>query len=102
MIEVEKLVNITVELILKYSISDIQNIKPTRANDLNNFWNLICIKYFGFIKYNNALMVFTWQKRDTKNYSSLTKLALEGLKETEKMDIDSLEKNFIIPISSKE
>lgn len=102
MVEVEKLVNITVEIILKNSISDLQNVKPTRVDDISNIWNRICLKYFGNIRYQDALKIFTWWTRDTKNYSSLTRMAIEELKETKKMEIDSIKKDIIVPLNSNE
>lgn len=104
-INVEKLVNITVEIILTTSFDEVWKIKPTRKEDQTNIWNILCLKYFGFIKYNHALRIFQWWMRDTNSYSSLTKSTLKAIsdqKSVEKMEVDSKERKIALPLTPDE
>jgi len=103
-IQIEKLINLTIEVMLKYCLTDLSIIKITRSKEKTNVWNEICNRYYGAVDYKNVLKLYQWWERDTQNYSSLTKTALKELntKESKTQKPRSNVKKLIITFNSEE
>ena len=69
-----KLINITVESIIKQSLIDrIDDIMVTRLPTLDNIWNEICFKYYGKVEYVKACRIYMLWKRNAQDFSNICK-----------------------------
>lgn len=103
-LNIEKLISITIEVMMQNSLSDLSKIKVTRSKDRTNVWNQICFKYHGLVDYKNTLQFYQWWQRDTQNYSTLSKSAINELsKEPEEAELlNSKEKKIVVTFRSDE
>ena len=88
------------DIVLENSIEfdNIKNISSTRnESDHTNFWNKICLIFYNRIKYNNALKLYYWFKRNKHDYSTLLE---QYLKENSSKIFDQLSSKISIIIES--
>ncbi len=78
-IDINKIVNITVEFMINNSIDDLTNLKMTRSNEKYNIWSQIALKYFENSNFKNVLNIFTWWRRNTAIYKNLVKKKLTNI-----------------------
>ncbi|RNA09054.1 hypothetical protein BpHYR1_048715, partial [Brachionus plicatilis] len=74
--DVLKLTSITSEFFLNSNIDPISY--PKLSKSLENIWSKISEKYFGFNSYNKALLVFTWYRRNTDNFSRIVQYKMKN------------------------
>jgi hypothetical protein len=83
--DIVRLVDVMVKFLLSLNHTSptdlLDKTNPSRSNDINNLWNGICKKYFGFIDYNDCLNLKAWWTRNTKNLRQLVITKLERLYE---------------------
>lgn len=93
-INLNKLFTITVNVMLKHSITDLACFKMKKS-DQSNIWNVICFEYLN--SYDNLFSktLYNWWHRDTNKYNSIVKNRLSFLCEI------SSDKTIIIEIESE-
>lgn len=106
-ISFEKLLNITVELMIQNSLKSLNDIPLTRNNGTNNIWNLICLKYYDSVDYLKTVNIYNWYKRNTNNYAFQTELVVselvqKNLAEPMETDKSSDSQKIVLPIQSRE
>jgi len=66
----KELINLTATLIAENQDMDINDVKATRKQDPNNFWNILCLKYFKSLDYNNVLKLYQSWHRKTSGFAN--------------------------------
>ena len=62
-----ELINVILEVIMQNPNKDINQEKPTRTNDSNNLWNIICSKLYGTASYSDANRILKlWHRNVSK------------------------------------
>ena len=90
-LNVEKLVETTVQIILKYPLCDLDKTKLTRS--VNNIWSEIARSYFqNTVKHKDSLNIYCWWKRNTKNFKSMV---IDCLKLEQNKNQDKIRTNII-------
>ena len=114
--DLKKLVYVTINLINKNNIKNLNDLKLTRKG--NDIWHQIGLEYKNENSYKNVLNIFTRWKRNTKNYREDVLILLNREKENseyeEKMNLSNedeillnqtdptLKKTIIVEISENE
>ena len=70
-LSIDKLVKITVEVLLLNNLKTLDNINLSRKSD--NIWSQLSYKYFNNYDYKNSLNVANWWKRNVKKYADIIK-----------------------------
>ncbi len=92
-----ELINVILEVIMQNPTKDINEERPSRTNDPNNLWNIICSKLYDTTCYSDANRIFKlW-------HSNVSKLAEQVTSLCGSIYRNNGEKSFIsLPVTAEE
>ncbi|CAF1061763.1 unnamed protein product [Brachionus calyciflorus] len=84
---IAKLTKITTQVFIEQNIDPIKFPKLSRSDD--NVWSKISENYFGIKSHANALIIFTWYRRNTQNFAKNVEIEIENSLKADPLKCDT-------------
>ena len=91
-VDINNLVKIASEILKKYNLSSLDDVKLTRSKNGTNILDQICHRYFGNYKYQNKMRIYQIWRRNSQNFVEMLNKEVTNLTDQEKRFIFNVTK----------